>query len=78
MQQIYTILKTNILSLFINVFHKGKYVNEKKDRGTVMHIENFIKPLYRVFLTDLFLFNLKKSILLHLVLSKNHVCFPRA
>ena len=42
------------MSLFIIIFHKGKYINEKKDRVTVMHIENFTKPLYWVFPTDSF------------------------
>ena len=42
----------NKISLFIIVFHKGKYFNEKKDRVMVMHIENFTKPLYQVFPTD--------------------------
>jgi hypothetical protein len=37
------------IGLFITVFHKGKYINEKKDRVMVMHIENFTKPLYQVF-----------------------------
>ena len=32
--------------LLIIVFHEGKYINEKKDRVTVMHIENFTKPHY--------------------------------
>ena len=36
------------------IFQEGKYTNEKKDRVTMMHIENFIKPLYLVFLTDSF------------------------
>ena len=36
------------------IFQKGKYINEKKDRVKVMHIENFTKPLYRVFPTDSF------------------------
>ena len=36
------------------IFQKGKYINEKKDRVTVMHIENFTKPLYGVFPTDSF------------------------
>ena len=44
------------MSLFIIIFHKGKYINEKKDRVTVMHIENFTKPLYLVFPTDLLIF----------------------
>ena len=39
------------ISLFIIVFHKGKYINEKKDRVMVMHIENFTKLLYGVFPT---------------------------
>ena len=29
--------------------HKIEFINEKKDRVMVMHIENFNKPLYRVF-----------------------------
>ena len=49
-------LKMQYMSLFIIIFQKGKYINEKKDRVTMMHIENFIKPLYRVFPTDLFNF----------------------
>ena len=40
------------MSLFIIIFQKGKYINEKKDRVKVMHIENFTKPLYWVFPTD--------------------------
>ena len=43
-------------SLFIIIFQEGKYINEKKDRVTMMHIENFIKPLYLVFPTDSFNF----------------------
>ena len=35
---------------------EGKYINEKKDRVTMMQIENFIKPLYLVFPTDSFNF----------------------
>ena len=53
-------------SLFIIVFHKGKFTNEKKDRVMVMYIENFTKPLYRVFPTDyftFFLFHFKTSFL---------------
>ena len=46
-------LKMQYMSLFIIIFQKGKYINEKKDRVTVMHIENFTKPLYQVFPTDL-------------------------
>ena len=42
------------MSLFIIIFQEGKYTNEKKDRVTMMHIENFIKPLYSVFPTDSF------------------------
>ena len=45
---------SKIISLFISLFHKGKYANEKKDGIKVMHIENFTKPFYRVFPTDLF------------------------
>ena len=44
------------VSLFISVFQKGKYINEKKDRVRVMQIENFTKPLYQVFPTDLLSF----------------------
>ena len=38
-------------SLFIDEFKeeqvkKVKFINEKKDRVTVLHIENFTKPLY--------------------------------
>ena len=38
-------------SLFIDEFkekqvNKVKFINEKKDRVTVLHIENFTKPLY--------------------------------
>ena len=40
------------VGLFITIFHKGKYINEKKDRVMVMHIENFTKPLYQVFQID--------------------------
>ena len=46
-------------SLFIGGFkeeascHKVKSINEKKDRVMVLHIENFTKPLYQVFLKDL-------------------------
>ena len=40
------------ISLFIIIFFEGEYANEKKDRVMVMHIENFTKPLYWVFLTD--------------------------
>ena len=40
------------ISLFIIVFHKVKYINEKKDRVMVMHIENFTKPLFLVVLID--------------------------
>ena len=47
-------LKMQYMSLFIIIFQKGKYINEKKDRVMVMHIENFTKPLYQVFPTDLF------------------------
>ena len=47
-------LKMQYMSLFIIIFQKGKYINEKKDRVTVMHIENFTKPLYGVFPTDSF------------------------
>ena len=42
-------------SLFIDEFiedissNKAKFINEKKDRVTVLHIENLTKPLYRVF-----------------------------
>ena len=42
-------------SLFIDEFkeditgHKVKFINEKKDRVTVLHIENLTKPLYLVF-----------------------------
>ena len=42
-------------SLFIDEFkedmksHKVKFINEKKDRVMVLHIENLTKPLYRVF-----------------------------
>ena len=39
-------------SLFITVFQKGKYINEKKYRVMVKQIENFTKPLYRVFPED--------------------------
>ena len=28
---------------------KVKFINEKKDRVMVLHIENFTKPLYQVF-----------------------------
>ena len=49
-------LKMQYMSLFIIIFQKGKYINEKKDRVKVMHIENFTKPLYQVFPTDLFNF----------------------
>ena len=44
-----------IKSLFIDEFkediktHKVKFINEKKDRVTVLHIENLTKPLYQVF-----------------------------
>ena len=41
---------SNIISLFISLFQEGKYVNEKKDRVMVMHIENFTKPLFQVVL----------------------------
>ena len=41
------------ISLFIIIFQQGKYANEKKDRVMVMHVENFTKPLYQVFPTDL-------------------------
>ena len=37
-------LKQN--SLFITVFHKVKYISEKKNRVMVMQIENITKPLY--------------------------------
>ena len=42
-------------SLFIDEFKedintpKVKFINEKKDRVTVLHIENLTKPLYQVF-----------------------------
>ena len=42
-------------SLFIDEFiedissHKVKFINEKKGRVMVLHIENLTKPLYRVF-----------------------------
>ena len=42
-------------ALFIGEFkedmkiHKVKFINEKKDRVMVLHIENLTKPLYRVF-----------------------------
>ena len=38
--------------LFIDEFkntYKVKFINEKKDRVMVGHIENLTKPLYRVF-----------------------------
>ena len=50
-------LKMQYMSLFIIIFQKGKYINEKKDRVMVMHIENFTKPLYQVFPTDLYFIN---------------------
>ena len=46
-------------ALFIDEFkedmkiHKVKFINEKKDRVMVLHIENLTKPLYRVFQKDL-------------------------
>ena len=43
----------DLISLFISLFQEGKYANEKKDRVMVMNIENFTKPLYQVFPTDL-------------------------
>jgi hypothetical protein len=51
-------IQSKAIGLFINVFQEGKYINEKKDRVMVMHIENFTKPLYQVFPTDQFLFYL--------------------
>ena len=42
-------------SLFIDEFkedvksHKVKFINEKKDREMVLHIENLTKPLCQVF-----------------------------
>ena len=42
-------------ALFIGEFkedmkiHKVKFINERKDRVMVLHIENLTKPLYRVF-----------------------------
>ena len=54
---------SKMISLFISLFHKGKYVNEKKDRVMVMHIENFTKPLYQVFPTDSFNFLFNFSLL---------------
>ena len=41
-------------SLFINEFlskasQQVEFINEKNDRVRMMHIENFIKPLYQVF-----------------------------
>ena len=33
------------IRLSINLFQKGKYVNEKKDRVMVMQLENFTKLL---------------------------------
>ena len=42
-------------SLFIDEFkedvksHKVKFINEKKDRVMVLHIENLTKPLCQVF-----------------------------
>ena len=55
------------MSLFIIIFQEGKYINEKKDRVKVMHIENFTKPLYQVFPTDLYFinFSFNKSFFLH-------------
>ena len=35
---------------------KVKFINEKKDRVTVLHIENLTKPLYQVFLKRLDLY----------------------
>ena len=64
-------------SLFIIVFHKGKYINEKKDRVMVMYIENFTKPLYRVFPTDyftFFLFHFKTSFLTHCCINPELNC----
>ena len=46
MSRVMKIKANKYISLFISVFHKGKYVNEKKDRVRVMHIENITKPLY--------------------------------
>ena len=43
------------MSLFIDEFkevvnsHKVEFINEMKDRVTVLHIENLTKPLYQVF-----------------------------
>ena len=56
-------LKMQYMSLFIIIFQKGKYINEKKDRVMVMHIENFTKPLYQVFPTDSFNFLFNFSLL---------------
>ena len=40
---------------------KVKLINEKKDRVTVLHIENLTKPLYQVFPKRLDLFFLLHS-----------------
>ena len=47
-----SLFQIKAIGLFIIAFHKGKYINEKKDRVMVMHIENFTKPLYQVFPKD--------------------------
>ena len=50
-------------SLFIDEFkedmksHKVKFINEKKGRVTVLHIENLTRPLYQVFPKRLDLFS---------------------
>ena len=55
----------NAIGLFIIVFQKGKYNNEKKNRVMVMHIKNFTKPLHQLFPRDQFFSseNLKFEIL---------------
>ena len=55
-------------SLFIDEFkkkhmhniHKVKFINEKKDRVMVLHIENLTKPLYQVFPKSLHFFRGRK------------------
>ena len=46
MSRVIKIMANKFISLFISVFHQGKYVNEKKDKVREMHIENITKPLY--------------------------------
>ena len=46
-------------------WQKVKFINEKKGRVTVLHIENLTKPLYWLFLKDLICFYSSKHFLIN-------------